>query len=395
LTPQVVSVTAGYVALVLIGYWLPQPKAALALALLATPLIIIGHWVSIPESTPEWQSWMNRVISIGSVWVTAVFVWRIRVLEQKLRWLASVVEYGDDAIISKNLDGIITSWNRGAERIFGYPAEEVIGKSVTILVPPERRHEEDVIVERIRCGDRVDHFETVRRGKAGNLINISLTISPVRDASGTVVGASTIARDITERKRSEVQISVLAREAEHRAKNLLANVKAMVRLSQADTPDSLKEVIEGRIEALATVHSLFAKSRWTGAELGSLIKQELSPYSRNGQMRTLIDGPAIMLKPDLAQTIGVALHELATNAAKYGALSVATGRVRVEWSRSADAGGRLVLRWAESGGPPVSPPTRKGFGTHVMEVMIRSHGKGEVRLDWHLEGLVCEIALPA
>jgi two-component sensor histidine kinase len=192
-----------------------------------------------------------------------------------------------------------------------------------------------------------------------------------------------------------VQISVLAREAEHRAKNLLANVKAMVRLSQADTPDSLKEVIEGRIEALATVHSLFAKSRWTGAELGSLIKQELSPYSRNGQMHTLIDGPTVMLKPDLAQTIGVALHESATNAAKYGALSVATGRVRVEWSRSADANGRLVLRWTEVGGPPVKPPTRKGFGTHVMEVMIRSHGKGDVQLDWHPEGLVCEIALPA
>jgi PAS domain S-box-containing protein len=394
LTPQVVSVTTGYVALVLIGYWLPQPKAALALVLLATPLIIIGHWVSIPESTPEWQSWMNRGISISSVWVTAVFVWRVRVLEQKLRWLASVVEYGDDAIISKNLDGIITSWNKGAERIFCYPAEEVIGKSVTILVPPERRYEEDVIVERIRCGDRVDHFETVRRGKTGNLIDISLTISPVRDASGTVVGASTIARDITERKQSEAQVLVLAREAEHRAKNVLAKVKAMVHLSRSDTLDGLKEAIEGRIEALANVHSLFVRSRWMGAELGSLIKQELSPYSRNGQMRTLIDGPAIMLKPDLAQTIGVALHELATNAAKYGALSVATGRVRVEWSRSADANGRLVLRWTEVGGPPVKPPTRKGFGTHVMEVMIRSHGKGDVQLDWHPEGLVCEIALP-
>src|SRR5215831_14879089 len=136
-TPQVVSVTAGYVGLVLIGYWLPQPRSALTLALLATPLMIIGHWLPIPESTPQWQSWMELGISIGGVWLVGVFVWRIRVLEQKLRWLASVVEFSDDAIVSKNLDRIITSWNRGAERIYGHLADEVIGKPITILIPPE------------------------------------------------------------------------------------------------------------------------------------------------------------------------------------------------------------------------------------------------------------------
>jgi PAS domain S-box-containing protein len=275
-TPQTVSVTAVYVGLVLIGYWLHDKRSALALALLATPLIIIGHWISIPSDAPEWESWMNRGISIGSVWLTAVFVWRIRVLERELQrqidiansharesaLLASIVEFGDDAIVSKNLDGIITSWNKGAERMFGYLAEEVIGKSITILIPPERHHEEDVILERIRRGDRLDHYETIRRGKDGNLIDIALTISPLRDANGTVVGAS----------------------------------------------------------------------------------------------------------------------------------SVPEGRVRVEWARA--AGERVVLRWTEAGGPPVTPPTRKGFGTHVMEAMIRGHGGGDVRLDWRAEGLACEIALP-
>jgi two-component sensor histidine kinase len=194
------------------------------------------------------------------------------------------------------------------------------------------------------------------------------------------------------RKQGEAQISILAREAEHRAKNLLANVKAMVRLSQADTIDDFKEAIEGRIEALANVHSLFAKSRWTGAELGSLIKQELLPYSREGQMRTQIGGPTVMLKPDVAQAMAVALHELATNAAKYGALSATKGQVHIEWSLVED--GQLTLRWTEVGGPPISPPTRKGFGTHVMEAMIRGHVGGDVRLDWHTEGLECKIALP-
>jgi PAS domain S-box-containing protein len=306
-------------------------------------------------------------------------------------WLASIVEFSDDAIISKNLDGVITSWNKGAEQLFGYLAEEVIGKPVAILAPPERRGEDYAILERVRLGDRVHNYETIRRRKDGSLIDVSVTVSPIRGAEGTVVGASRVVRDITERKRSEAHISVLTREAEHRAKNLLTNVKAIVRLSQSDTPDGLKKAIEGRIEALANVHSLFVLSRWTGAELGRLVKQELSPYSRDGEMRTQIDGPTVMLKPDLAQAMAVALHELATNAAKYGALSGAKGQVRVEWSCAA---GQVVLRWIEAGGPHVNPPTRKGFGTHMIEAMIRGHEGGDVRLNWQADGLACEIALP-
>ena len=165
----------------------------------------------------------------------------------------------------------------------------------------------------------------------------------------------------------------------------------MVRLSQSDTADGLKKAIEGRIEALANVHSLFVQSRWTGAELGTLVKQELSPYSGGGEMRTVITGPAVILKPDVAQAMAVALHELATNAAKYGALSVTTGQVRVEWLHVES--GQLVFRWTEVGGPPVNPPTRRGFGTSVLETMIRDRVKGRVQLDWHAQGLACEIAV--
>src|SRR5262249_18941686 len=142
--------------------------------------------------------------------------------------LASIVEYSDDAIVSKNLDGIITSWNRGAERIFGYPAEEVIGKPISILIPPER-HEDDVMLEGIRRGDRSEQLETIRRSKDGDLISVSLTVSPVRDANGKVVGASTIARDITERKEREEREHLLMREVNHRAKNMLSVVEAIAR----------------------------------------------------------------------------------------------------------------------------------------------------------------------
>jgi PAS domain S-box-containing protein len=209
----------------------------------------------------------------------------LRESEQRLRWIASIVESSDEVIVSKNLDGIIISWNKGAERVFGYTAEEAIGQPITIVIPEDRHDEERQILTRIRRGERIDHFETVRRRKHGSLIAVSLTVSPVRDAAGKIVGASKIARDITEQRRSQEQIATLAREAEHRSKNLLATVQATVHLSQSETPEGLKGAIEGRIQALANVHSLFVKSRWIGAEPSIVAKQELTPYMQKNESR--------------------------------------------------------------------------------------------------------------
>ena len=310
--------------------------------------------------------------------------------EEQLQRLASIVQSSDDAIVSKNLDGIITSWNKGAERIFGYTAEEAIGQPITIVIPHDRWDEERTILTRIRRGERIDHFETVRQRKHGSLIVVSLTISPVKNAAGKIVGASKIARDVTEQKRNQEQIATLAREAEHRSKNLLANVQAMVNLSQADAVGDLKKAIEGRIQALANVHSLFVATRWIGAELSTIAEQELAPYSGTGKHRVRIDGPQVLLEPNAAQAIAVTLHELATNAGKYGALSMADGQIELIWSHEAD--GRLRLRWSENGGPAVNAPTRKGFGGRIMEQMI-GQLKGKTRFDWHAQGLVCEITL--
>jgi PAS domain S-box-containing protein len=314
----------------------------------------------------------------------------LRQTEQQLRFLASIVQFSDDAIVSKNLDGIITSWNEGAERIFGYTAEEAVGRPITIIIPQDRQDEERTILTRIRRGERTEHFETIRQHKRGSLIWVSLTISPVKNAEGKIVGASKIARDITEQKRTGDQIATLAREAEHRSKNLLANVQAMVNLSQADGVADLKEAIGGRIHALANVHSLFVATRWIGAELSTIAGHELAPYSTSGDKRVRIDGPQVLLEPDIAQAVAVTLHELATNAAKYGALSTANGHIDLKWSH--EANGRLNLRWIETGGPTVEPPTRRGFGRRVIEQMI-AQLKGESRFDWRAEGLVCEITL--
>lgn len=175
--------------------------------------------------------------------------------------------------------------------------------------------------------------------------------------------------------------------SEHRTKNVLATVQATVRLTHAKSLEDYKDAIEGRIRALANTHCLFAESGWAGADLRSLVLQELLPY---GQTRIEVDGKDFSLKPSTAQTLALCLHELTTNAAKYGALSVPDGRVRVEWSRAAD--GRVSLLWSERGGPLVKRPTRRGFGSKMLEAFMQM--KGKIKLDWCPEGLQCEITIP-
>jgi PAS domain S-box-containing protein len=385
------------------SHMLLQTKFPVALSELRTQLLSRGFWsgelrhVCKDGSTVVVDSRM-QLLADGTVleanhdvtWQRSIEA-ELRESEQRLRYVAAIVESSDDAIVSKNLDSIITSWNNGAERIFGYTAQEAIGRPITMLIPQERQDEETTILARIRRGERIDHFETVRQRKDGDLIVVSLTVSPVKNADGEIVGASKIARDITEQKRSQENIAMLAREAEHRSKNMLANVQAIVNLSRADTPDGLKKAVEGRIRALANVHSLFVATRWSGADLSTIAKQELLPYAAATESRVRIEGPHVLLAPDTAQTVAISLHELATNAAKYGSLSVGAGQLDLTWSHGTHAA--LQLRWVETGGPKVTTPTRRGFGSRVIEQMVAQLG-GDVRFDWREQGLVCDITLP-
>src|SRR6202171_4607747 len=183
---------------------------------------------------------------------------RIRESEARYRGIAAIVESSEDAVVTKDLNGVITSWNHGATRLFGYKAEEVIGKPITILIPAERHDEEPSILARIRSGERIDHYETVRRRKDGSTIDISLTVSPVRNPKGKIIGASKIARDITERRRSEEQQRLLLRELDHRVKNLFALASSVVTLSarSANTPGELASDVRDRLTALARAHAL-------------------------------------------------------------------------------------------------------------------------------------------
>jgi PAS domain S-box-containing protein len=286
-------------------------------------------------------------------------------------------------------DGVILWANRTEMELLGFTREEYIGHNIAEF-HADRPVIEDILT-RLSNRETLHNYEARLRCKDGS-IRQALISSNVLWKGDEFVHTRCFTRDITERKESEAQIAILAREAEHRTKNILATVQATVHLTQSDTPEGLKEAIQGRIQALAGVHRLFVESRWAGAELHSIVSAELSPYRQDGDGRVRIDGPNLLLEPNTAQAIAVTLHELSTNAAKYGALSIPEGQVQVAWSRAKD--GNLTLRWTEARGPIVHPPTRRGFGTRVLDTMIRGQLKGEMRVDWRPEGLVCEITLP-
>ncbi|HYH21095.1 MAG TPA: HWE histidine kinase domain-containing protein [Azospirillum sp.] len=196
--------------------------------------------------------------------------------------------------------------------------------------------------------------------------------------------------DVTERRRADEAQELLVREVDHRAKNVLAVVQAVVRLTDADTKEGFLDAVDGRISALARTHTLLARSRWEGADIGTLVDEELAAYRSAGRVNRA--GPSLVLSAGAAQAIGMVLHELATNAAKHGALSVPDGRVGVSWSVAADGG--LTLVWEEAGGPPASAPTRRGFGSRLVRGNVETQLRGRAAFDWHVEGLCVTITLP-
>jgi two-component system, chemotaxis family, CheB/CheR fusion protein len=316
--------------------------------------------------------------------------------EQYEQRLGAIVESSDDAIVSKNLNGIITSWNRGAERLFGYASDEVVGQSITILIPPERLDEETMVLDRIRRGERIDHFETVRRRKDGSLVDISLTVSPVRDAGGRIVGASKIARDITERRRAQEQQELLIGEIKHRIKNTLATVQAIAMQTLRSASADERSAFIARLHALANAHDLLTLESWNRAPLRDVVGRVLQPFQEKHRERFLIEGHGdLWLSADRSVLLALVLHELATNAVKYGALSNGSGRVRVEWEVGSNGkAGRIMLTWKESGGPPVKPPEHKGFGSLLIERVVAAE-LGAARFAFLPQGVTCtfEIAL--
>ena len=439
--------------------------------------------------------------------------------------LAAIVDSSHDAIVSKDLDGLITTWNRGAERLFGYTSGEMIGRPITTLIPADRHHEEAKILEHIRRGGRVDPFETVRKRRDGSPVDVSVSVSPLKNAAGEVVGASSIVRDITkrkeaelalaereaqlglagkaarvgsfvvdyatllihtspgfaaihglaeeteeltceewqacvlpddlarfealrnrvfterrrelnmeyrivgadgearwvesrglvsydgdgrptrlvgvhiditERKRAEDQQRRLLAELDHRVKNVLATVQAVAShtMQASSSMEHFVAALDGRIRSMALTHELLSHRRWLGIPLAELVERELAPYTTGSNAE--IGGPEVMLNAEAGQTMATVLHELVTNAAKYGALSVASGRVSIRWRvpLNGSANDKLALTWRETGGPLVVPPRKSSYGMQVVRELVPYELGGTVDHVLAPEGARCQLEIP-
>ena len=435
-------------------------------------------------------------------------------------WLAAIIRSSNDAIISKKLDGSITSWNPAAERMLGYTEDEMLGESIRIIIPDHLQQEEDAIIASIKEGKPVEQFETERIHKSGRLIAISAHVSPILDEHGKVVGASKIARDlskeienrrrieesefrfrmladnisqfcwvadstghifwynkrwfdytgttledmegwgwksvhhpdhvdrvvekiqhswdtgedwedtfplrrkdgeyrwflsrakpiydsdgkivrwfgtntdITDERERQEQIRFLMREVNHRSKNMLALIQGIARQTgKKEHPEFIRK-FEQRLQALAASQDLLTNMGWRGMTIDDLLNSQLGHLADLKDIQIFSEGADIRINSHCAQNLGMALHELSTNASKYGALSTDEGKVYVNWSlehREGEDAPRLRIKWREEGGPPVTEPDHKGFGTTVINQMCRSAFSGEVTLDYRPEGLFWEL----
>ena len=429
---------------------------------------------------------------------------------------AAIVASSSDAIVSKSLDGIVQSWNPAAERLFGWTADEMIGQSIRRIVPDDRQDEEDAILTRIRAGELIPKFETRRCTKAGELIPIAVTVSPVRDANGTIVGASKIANDlrdqivlregleektaqftaladtipqlawiadakgyiywynrrwyeftgtnldkmegwgwrrvhhpdhvdrvveklqhswdtgepwedtfplrrhdgvyrwflsranpmrsedgevllwcgtntdITDQREASERIAVLMQEVNHRARNMLAIVQAMINRSAGRSAEDLSNSLRSRIRALASSQELLNGGDWSGALVKDTIAAQIAHIASESRGRINLSGSQdLVLKAQPAEALGLAMHELAANAMTYGALSSPDGHVDVTWALNGGFDdGELVIAWKETGGPRVSQPADTGFGTVLIKRNMELAFGGHVDLEYRESGLV-------
>lgn len=274
--------------------------------------------------------------------------------------------------------------------------QDVVGKRLLEVLPdlePEHLH----MLETVRRTGQPFAGRGRRRvlnvGGAPLVRYVDMVAQPLFAEDGSVESVFVEGYDITEQVEAEGRLKLVAKEVDHRANNLLAVVQSIATLSKGESAEELRGNILGRIGALARAHQLLARSRWRGAHLRRLIEEELAPYALGETDRVRLQGPAMDLNPAEAQALAMAIHELATNAAKYGALGTAGGRVEVSWER--DAGGVRRIRWQEDGGPKVTAtPTRKGFGTRMLERSLAGALGGRTHLQWRPEGLTCVFELP-
>lgn len=280
--------------------------------------------------------------------------------------------------------------------LFGFPVEQVLGSTDAELLG-EGQAQALTLMKREALSSSASRKGEIAIEEDGRKYWHDIHIDPLRDLSGSTVGLTGAAVDVTERKENEQHLRLLMRELTHRSKNLLAVIQAMARQTarHAGSIDDFVEIFSARLQALSKSHDLLVQESWYGASLSDMVRSQLGHHLDRENSQVTIQGPNIFLKPEAAQNIGLAIHELSTNAAKYGALSVPTGHVDIRWARRpAETGGGFELSWREAGGPSVSKPASRGFGSLVIERNLARALDGTVDLDFAPSGLVCNVSVP-
>lgn len=312
-----------------------------------------------------------------------------------------IIEHALDAVVCMDEHGVITEWNPQAQAIFGWSRSEALGRTMADTIIPERyRDAHQHGLQRFLTTGKASilgkRFEIEAVGRSGNEFPVEIAVCLLHSNGGRTFSA--FIRDISDRRAAQRKQELMLRELDHRVKNNLASVISILEQTafQSASLESFVTTFRGRIMAMARLHNSLAATRWTGADLATLIRQTLEPYAMNTEGRVVIRGPAIMLPSTAVSSVCMTVHELATNASKYGALSVPEGRVLVEWTRETRDDGADVVRfiWTEQGGPPVIAPTRQGFGRRLIEEGIPYEVDGRATLDFSPAGVTCELVVP-
>ena len=289
------------------------------------------------------------------------------------------------------VSGLLT-WDEGQYRIFGVDPDDfavTIGNVRALVHPEDWDHLREAWWQ---VNEHTQSLQTEFRVlRPSGELRWCIGTAAAGVVSSEVVRVSGVTVDITDRKEAEERQALLAREVDHRARNLLAVVQSIVGLTRASSIDGYVAAVEGRIGALARAHALLSDARWQGADFGKLVEEEITPYRTTERDKIVVAGAKVVLEPAIAQALTLALHELATNAVKYGSLSAPAGWVRLTWEIRS---GNLVLDWLEIGGPPVEPPTSTGYGSEVISASIERQLDGAVTYDWRRDGLHCTLSVP-
>lgn len=337
---------------------------------------------------------LNNVIN-GAV-VTFVDISDRKRNEEAQAQLAAIVASSQDAIISYDLNCVVTSWNTSAENLLGHTRAEAMGQPISGLFKAVQPDDWPRMLARLVAGEQIAHFEGTGTAKSGRAVELSVTVSPVKRPDGTIAGASAVARDISERRAAERKSALLLSELDHRVKNILAIVSAVVTQTAASSPElaNFAEKLGGRVRAIAKAHSLLTQTDHGEVSLQKVILTELEPYDR-GDGNVTVTGCDVAMTPKAGLGMAMALHELLSNAAKYGALSTAKGHVRIKMDQhDGPDGAMLRLVWSETGGPAVKRPTHRGFGTTLIEQTLVYDFDAVIDRKFLPSGLRCTFVIP-